>query len=140
MKRKRELEKMKMSQGMWTRTMEIRTSVFATSNDVEKIIPPLQSRLFIVKMQDYTYEQFYENTVRLLTSDRYHVDEEITNVTAEAVWNTSKNIRDCIKIARMAKSVEDVNWLLFFISRSRFYYHIFSYSFRNGVPHLSLRD
>ena len=33
-----------------TRRMEIKTSVFATSNSVEKIILPLQSRFFIVKL------------------------------------------------------------------------------------------
>jgi replication-associated recombination protein RarA len=97
------------------RSMEIKTSVFATSNNVEKIIQPLQSRFFIVRLEPYTYEQFFGITVRLLTSDQYSVDEEIAKVTADAVWNASSttgNIRDCIRIARMAKSVEDVNWLV----------------------------
>src|ERR687897_2820509 len=92
-----------------TRKMKIETSVFATSNNVEKIIEPLQSRFFIVKLQAYTYEQFYEITVRLLTSEHYNVDEEIAEATADAVWYTSRNIRDSIKIARMAKSIEDVD-------------------------------
>ena len=92
--------------------MEIKTSVFATSNNVERIIEPLQSRFFIVKLQAYTYEQFYDITVRLLTSDQYNVDEEIAQATAEAVWRTSKNIRDAIKITKMAKSVEGVDWLI----------------------------
>jgi ATP-dependent Lon protease len=97
--------------------MEIRTSVFATrSNNIEKIISPLQSRFFIVHLEPYTYEQFYEITVRLLTtSDQYSVDEEIAKVTANAVWNTSstvRNIRDCVRVAKMAKSVEDVKWLV----------------------------
>jgi holliday junction DNA helicase RuvB len=39
-----------------TRKMELKTSVFATSNSVEKIIHPLQSRFFVVKMQAFTYE------------------------------------------------------------------------------------
>ena len=42
-----------------TRMMKINTSVFATSNKVEKIIEPLKSRFFVVKLQAYTYEQFY---------------------------------------------------------------------------------
>ena len=50
-----------------TRRMEIKTSVFATSNHVEKIILPLQSRFFTVKLEAYTYEQFYEINLRLLT-------------------------------------------------------------------------
>jgi replication-associated recombination protein RarA len=96
-----------------TRSMEIKTSVFGTSNNIEKIIPPLQSRFFIVRLEPYTYEQFFGITVRLLTSDQHNVDEEIAEVTADAVWNTStRNIRDCVRVAKMAKSVEDVKWLV----------------------------
>jgi Holliday junction DNA helicase RuvB len=94
-----------------TRKLEIKTSVFATSNSIERIIPPLQSRFFVVKLQGYTYEQFYEIMVRLLTSDLYNVNEEIAQATAEAGWRTSRNIRDSIKIAKMSKSVEDVDWI-----------------------------
>jgi hypothetical protein len=76
----------------------------------------LQSRFFIVRLEPYTYEQFYDITVRLLTttSDQYSVDEEIAKATADAVWNMteSKSIRDCIRVAKMAKSVEDVKWLV----------------------------
>jgi hypothetical protein len=70
------------------------------------------SRFFIVKLQAYTYEQFYEVTVRLLTSDQYNVDEEMAEATTERVWRTSRNIRNSIKMAKIAKSVEDVNWLV----------------------------
>jgi hypothetical protein len=94
------------------RKMELMTSVFATSNNIEKIIIPLQSRFFIPKLQNYAYEQFYQIAVRILTSSRYQVDGEIAEVIAQTVWTTSKNIRDCIKIAGMAKSVEDVKWLV----------------------------
>jgi Holliday junction DNA helicase RuvB len=95
------------------RRMEIKTSVFATSNNIEKIISPLQSRFFIVRLEPYTYEQFFDITVRLLTtSNQHNVDEEIAKVTAEAVWNTTQNIRDCIRVAKIAKSVEDVKWLV----------------------------
>ena len=65
-----------------TRKMELKTSVFATSNNIEKIIIPLQSRFFIVNMHAYTYEQFYEITLQLLTSNQYNVDEEIAKATA----------------------------------------------------------
>jgi holliday junction DNA helicase RuvB len=94
-----------------TRKMELKTSVFATSNSIEKIIIPLQSRFFIVNMHAYTYEQFYEITMQLLTSNEYNVDEEIAKAIAEVVWNTSRNIRVSIRIARISKSVEDVKWL-----------------------------
>jgi hypothetical protein len=62
----------------------------------------------------YTYEQFHDITIRLLTTSNQHkVDEEIAKATADAEWNgtRSRTIRDCIRVARMAKSIEDVNWL-----------------------------
>lgn len=95
-----------------TRKMGIRSFVFATSNNVEKIIEPLQSRFFIVKLQDYTYDQFYEITIRLLTSNQHNVDEGIARAATAAVWSTSRNIRDSIKIASMARSSEDIDWLV----------------------------
>jgi replication-associated recombination protein RarA len=98
-----------------TRNIEVKTSVFATSNNIEKIISPLQSRFFIVRLEPYTYEQFFDITLRLLTSDQHSVDEEIAKVTAYAVWSTSstaRNIRDCIRVAKMAKSVQDVKWIV----------------------------
>jgi Holliday junction DNA helicase RuvB len=95
-----------------TRTIHVRASVFATSNNIEKIIAPLQSRFFTVRLEPYTCEQFCWITVRLLTSNRYNVDEKIAKAIADAVWNTSRNIRDSVKIARVAKAVEDVDWLV----------------------------
>jgi hypothetical protein len=38
--------------------------------------------------------------------------DDISIATAAAVWNTTQNIRDCIRVAEMAKSVEDVKWLV----------------------------
>ncbi len=94
-----------------TRKIEMKTSVIATSNNVEKIIEPLQSRFFVVKLRAYTYEQFNDIAIRLLTMNRYNIDEEIAEATIEVVWRTSRNIRDTIKIAKMAKSVGDVDWI-----------------------------
>lgn len=95
-----------------TRKTKIKTSVFATSNNVEKIIEPLLSRFFIVELQAYTYEQFYEITTRLPTSNQYKVDKGIARATADSAWNTTQNIRDCVRVAKISKSVEDVNWLV----------------------------
>ena len=36
-----------------TRSMEIKTSVFATSNNIEKIFHTLQSGFFIVRLEPY---------------------------------------------------------------------------------------
>ena len=60
----------------------------------------------------YTYEQFYEITLRLLSSSRFNVNEEIAEESARAVWSSSRNLRDCIRIGAIAKSREDVGWLV----------------------------
>ena len=52
-----------------TREAEIKTSIFATCNDPRKLSAPLQSRFFIVELEPYTYEQFYEITLQLLDND-----------------------------------------------------------------------
>jgi hypothetical protein len=77
-----------------TRKTELKTSVFATSNTIEKMIVPLQSRFFVVNMQACTCEQFHAVTLQLLTSDRHNIDEEIAKATTDAVWKTSKGLRD----------------------------------------------
>jgi hypothetical protein len=35
----------------------------ATSNNISKVMLPLQSRFFVVNLEPYTYEQFYQITV-----------------------------------------------------------------------------
>jgi len=88
------------------REAEIRTSVFATCNDPRKLSAPLQSRFFLVEIESYTYEQFSDITGRLLTR------HDINQIVADAVWNTSRNLRDCVRIGKLARSEEDVNLLV----------------------------
>ena len=51
--------------------------------------------------------------MRLLI-EQHKVKEEIAKATAHMVWNKleSKNIRDCVKIGRIAKSVKDVDFIV----------------------------
>jgi holliday junction DNA helicase RuvB len=88
-----------------TREAKINTSVFATCNDGRKLSAPLQSRFFIVELEPYTYEQFYVITMHLL-------DKDIARIVADAVWNTSRNLRDCVRIGKLARSGEDVIFLI----------------------------
>lgn len=75
-----------------TRSAQIKTSVFATSNNIKKISTPLQSRFFIVELEPYTYRQFYEITKQLLS--RHKVEGGVADIIADAVWNKSRDIRD----------------------------------------------
>jgi Holliday junction DNA helicase RuvB len=82
--------------------------VIASSNNISNIIPALKSRFFIIELEPYSYEQFCQITMRLLI-EQHKVMEEIAKATAHMVWNRlgSRNIRDCVRIGRMAKSVEE---------------------------------
>src|SRR5690349_19987951 len=63
-----------------TRTADMKTWIFATSNNTQKIMVPLQSRCFVVKLEPYTYDQFYQIILQLLThqhkikADDHHLD------------------------------------------------------------------
>jgi Holliday junction DNA helicase RuvB len=67
-----------------TRTVHVKTSVFATSNNVGDIITPLQSRFFVVELPPYTYEQFYEISVLLLT-EKHKVSIDIAKNISDRV-------------------------------------------------------
>jgi MoxR-like ATPase len=49
-----------------TRTEILKTWVIASSNNLHNIISPLKSRFFIIELEPYSYEQFYQITTRLL--------------------------------------------------------------------------
>jgi hypothetical protein len=79
-----------------TRSAQIKTSVFATSNNIKNISAPLQFRFFIVELEPHIYEQFCDITDGLLS--RHKVHGGVASVIADAVWNKSQDIRDCIKV------------------------------------------
>ena len=93
-----------------TRVAQIKISVFATSNNIKNLSAPLQSRFFIVELEPYTYEQFFEITRHLLSHQK--IEREVANLIASAVWARSQDMRDCIKIGSMAKTMEDVDLLI----------------------------
>jgi Holliday junction DNA helicase RuvB len=90
-----------------TRQTEIEMFVFATCNDTRKLSAALLSRFFVLQLEPYTYDQFYEITMRLL-----HDQAKVAPTIANAVWNTTRNIRDCVRIGRLARTEEDVNFLV----------------------------
>jgi Holliday junction DNA helicase RuvB len=94
-----------------TRTAHMKTSVFATSNNVTDIITPLQSRFFVVELPPYTYEQFHQISVHLLIEE-HKIRQDIAKNISDKVWASSRNIRDCVRVGRMAKSVEDIQFLV----------------------------
>lgn len=94
-----------------TRNTQLKTWVFATSNGTERMLTPLLSRFIVLHFKQYSLASFAEICTHLLASEG--VAPDIATAIADAVWNTlkSKDIRDCVKLGRLAKSREDVGWI-----------------------------
>jgi replication-associated recombination protein RarA len=86
--------------------------VFATSNDVDKLIEPLKSRFLKLELPEYTWEDFLEITQKLLHS-RHGLDVTISAKIAQVVWSQlrTKDIRDVLTIAKLTNSSEDVDFI-----------------------------
>lgn len=96
-----------------TRQKKMKLWIFATSNNVERLSGPLRSRFMELHLDEYTYEEFSEIILRLFKK-RYHLDVDLSEKIANAVWNKikSKDIRDAINIAKLVKSANDIDWLV----------------------------
>src|SRR5687767_15564696 len=94
-----------------TRSTQLKTWIFATCNNKEKLLSPLLSRFIIFHLKPYNRNKFIEvsNGILLKNDITYDMANEISQV----VWNKlkSKDIRDCIKISRLVKTIEDVEWI-----------------------------
>jgi Holliday junction DNA helicase RuvB len=75
------------------------------------MLTPLLSRFIVLHFKQYKYQNFREIAVHILAQEG--ISPEIATASAEAVWlkMRSKDIRDCIKIGRLAKMKEDVDWI-----------------------------
>lgn len=96
-----------------TRQEKMKLWIFAASNDAERLSGPLRSRFMELHLDEYTYEEFIE-IVRRLLKNRFRMKPELSDKIGYAVWNQmkSKDIRDAIKIAKLTKSADDVDWLV----------------------------
>ncbi len=94
-----------------TRNTQLKTWVFATSNGTERMLTPLLSRFIVLHFKQYSFGSFQEVCTHILSRDG--VAPEVASAIANVVWTKlkSKDIRDCIKIGRLAKSAADVDWL-----------------------------
>jgi Holliday junction DNA helicase RuvB len=97
---------------MKTRNTQLKTWVFATSNDTNHMLTPLLSRFMVLHFKQYNYENFKDISIHML--GREGIGKDIAAEVASQVWHKlkSKDIRDCIKIAHLARSKPDVNWIV----------------------------
>jgi DNA polymerase III delta prime subunit len=94
-----------------TRSTQLKTWIFATCNNKERLLTPLLSRFIIFHLKPYNRNKFSEVSNGLLVKNDIPI--EMANEISRVVWNKlkSKDIRDCIKIARLAKNIEDIEWI-----------------------------
>jgi Holliday junction DNA helicase RuvB len=94
------------------RQMELTSWVFASANSSHRIIEPLLSRFVVLEIPEYTFDEFSEIAVTRLRKEQ--VKESIAKVIAQKVWNElgSKDIRDVIKVARLASSIEEIPFVV----------------------------
>ena len=89
------------------------TKVFATSNDTRALLSPLISRFIVVNIPPYPDEQFREIAVKRLTNQEGITVELATDIIEQVTRKLNrKNLRDCIKVARIARTKEEIEALV----------------------------
>jgi DNA polymerase III delta prime subunit len=86
------------------RSTQLKTWVFASCNNTDKLLPPLLTRFRDIQFKPYTEEELVEIAVNIL--DKEGVDRNVALIIADSVFNKlkSSNIRECVRIARLAKN------------------------------------
>jgi holliday junction DNA helicase RuvB len=97
---------------MKTRNTQVKTWVFATTNETNHMLTPLLSRFLVLHFKQYKFENFLDISIHMLGQEG--IAKDIANEVATQVWHNmrSKDIRDCIKIAHLAKTKNDVMWIV----------------------------
>ena len=95
-----------------TRSTQLKTWVFATSNGTRKLSEALLSRFMVIELEKYSYQEFKDISVQLLVNSvgEEEVEFDLANTIAEEVYKNFKNpnIRDVTKIGRIARNRHDV--------------------------------
>ena len=97
-----------------TRSTQLKTWVFATSNATKKLSEALLSRFMVIELEKYSYEEFKDISVQLLVNsdgeEEGVVESDLANTIAEEVYRNFQhpNIRDVMKIGRIARNRDDV--------------------------------
>lgn len=91
-----------------TRKTLLKTWVFATCNNKDKLLTPILSRFMIFHLKPYKRSKFIEISNCILVKNG--TSFEMANIISELVWDKlrSKDIRDTVKIAKLAKTKDDV--------------------------------
>jgi Holliday junction DNA helicase RuvB len=92
---------------------EQKITIFATCNTVDKLAPEMQSRFLKFYLKEYTFIEFNVVT-RNIAINRFNQSVEYAEKIADSVWNkmNSKDIRDCIKIMKLCKNIDQIDLII----------------------------
>jgi MoxR-like ATPase len=90
------------------RHIQLKTWVFVTSNGTKKLSEPLVSRFRVIHLNEYSFSQFYEVSVKKLLAEG--LDNKLAHEIAISVWEQlpNPNIRNCVQIGRLVKNDPDI--------------------------------
>jgi len=86
-----------------TRSMELKTKVFAAGIRIHLLPKDLMSRFTQLKFNAYTEEEFIEVSVQVLSTSE-SVDNNLGAEIARSIWqknHDSSDVRNCVQIARL---------------------------------------
>src|SRR5919197_3013562 len=69
-----------------TRSTQMKTWIFATSNGTKKLSDALLSRFMVIELEKYSYEEFKDISVQLLVDSEEEVDFDLAITIAEEVY------------------------------------------------------
>src|ERR687897_347471 len=73
-----------------TRETQLKCSVFTTSNSTKKMLDPSLSRFVVINVKKYSYEEFKDIAMKVLTERENVEDENLAMTIIDEVW---KNMR-----------------------------------------------
>jgi Holliday junction DNA helicase RuvB len=81
---------------------------FCTCNNKERLLTLFYPRFMIFHLKPYNRSKFIEISNKILVNNGSNHD--LANTISESVWNKlkSRDIRDSVKIAKLAKTKEDI--------------------------------
>jgi len=92
-------------------SIRVNTWVFAGANYEHRIDPALLDRFIVLRFREYRPDEFVRIMPKVLIK-REGVDPELAKYIVERLVKYSRSARDAIKIARIAKTKEDVDFII----------------------------
>lgn len=95
-------------------------TIFATCNNKYRLAPEILSRFLKFHLQPYKYPEFVLITKNVATK-KFKRTTEFGEAVANSVWNDmwSRDVRDCIKIMKLAKKEDDIIMIIEAIQQYR---------------------